>query len=116
MNGGCMLIYRIMTEVETLINIANNGGKIMVNVFELPVCCGRQKSFYGKAQVIATAGGFTLRSYATDVAWTDGIHLTRLWDGYSETTMRHVQSFCALYGIPCGGKLWWMGLPVGTGV
>ena len=36
----------------------------------------------------------------------------RMWDGYSATTMRHVNSFLSLYDVAGGGKAWWNALPV----
>lgn len=73
-----------------------------------------QKSFYGKATVYEYAdGAMVLTSYATRVAeiTPDG-EFRRLWNGYSATTMKHVNAFIARYGIDGGGKKWWDSLPV----
>lgn len=57
-----------------------------------------RKSFYHKAIVeVANDGTEILYSYETPVIRrnTDG-SLTRLWDGWSATTGRHVTAFCGL--------------------
>ena len=70
-----------------------------------------QKSFYGKAVVTEKDGVKTLRSYETDVCKIIDGKLVKLWNGYSATTMKHIQSFCDHYGIENGGKAWWDSLP-----
>lgn len=69
----------------------------------------RQKSFYGKAQVTLTDDGAkTLFSYDTPILRINADNsLTKLWDGYSATTMKHINSFCDTFGINGGGKKWW---------
>lgn len=69
----------------------------------------RQKSFYGKAQVTFTDDGAkTLFSYDTPILRINADNsLTKLWDGYSATTMKHINSFCDTFGISGGGKRWW---------
>ncbi len=72
------------------------------------------KSFYGKAIVIENESGEkVLQSYETEVCKinNDG-KFVRLWDGYSATTMRHVNSFLDFVGIEGGGKAWWDAQPV----
>lgn len=66
-----------------------------------------RKSFYGKAKVYADGNILTLYSYNTPVARLDGItkKVTRLWDGWSATTGRHIKSFCNM------GKAEFMALP-----
>lgn len=73
-----------------------------------------RKSFYGKAKVIKKDNGETvLQSYETDVCKINSNgEFVRLWDGYSATTMRHVNSFLNLVGIAGGGKAWWDNQPV----
>ena len=68
-----------------------------------------RKSFYGKARVIEKDNGEkVLQSYCTEVCKvTNNGQFVRLWDGYSATTMRHVNSFLDLVGIAGGGKAWW---------
>ena len=70
-----------------------------------------QKSFYGKAVVTERDGETILRSYKTDVCKIVDGKLYKLWNGYSSTTMKHVQAFCDHYGIENGGKAWWDSLP-----
>ena len=68
-----------------------------------------RKSFYGKAKVIEKDNGEkVLMSYDTEVCKiTKSGEFVRLWDGYSATTMRHVNSFLDLVGIAGGGKAFW---------
>lgn len=82
--------------------------KNVVNCFNL-ACDDGRKSFYGKARVRVTDDGArTLESYKTPVCkiCADG-RVVRLWEGYSMTTMRHVNAFLRLYGAKGGGKAWW---------
>lgn len=58
------------------------------------------KSFYGKARVITDWDARTeiLVSYTTEVMKRDidTGELTRLWDGWSATTGRHINAFCGI--------------------
>lgn len=79
-----------------------------MKVFEL-IPYDNRKSFYGKALVYeADDGTRTLRSYGTAVCQLlpDG-KFRRMWNGYSATTMRHINAFLYLYSAPGGGKAWW---------
>lgn len=79
----------------------------MKAIFELKPNNGR-KSFYGKAEVIErTNGDIELKSYSTIVARIHNGKFERLWDGYSMTTMNHINAFIDLFGIDGGGKAWW---------
>lgn len=73
-----------------------------------------QKSFYGKAKQIETKDGFFLQSYKTIVCFidkkTNSFH--RLWDGYSVTTQKHIDSFRRLNGFSGMGKKEWENLIV----
>lgn len=72
-----------------------------------------RKSFYGKAQVIEQDNGdIELQSYDTIVARIRNGNFERLWDGYSATTMNHINSFLDTFGIDGGGKAWWISLEV----
>lgn len=72
-----------------------------------------RKSFYGKCVVTGNVEiGYTLFSYGTPVMWSDGFQFVRLWNGYSVTTMRHVNAFVRWNGYDMGGKAWWDSLPV----
>lgn len=82
-------------------------------VFDLP-CYDSRKSFYGKAKVEENGTVFVLYSYDTPVCAYDSAKevFTRLWNGYSATTMRHINSFLYHYGLPGGDKKWWNNLEV----
>ena len=83
-----------------------------MKTFELSPINGR-KSFYRKAIVREENGETILRSYDTDVCKIDiNGNFIRIWDGYSATTMTHVNSFLDYVGIEGGGKKWWDDQPV----
>ena len=83
-----------------------------MKLFELKPINNR-KSFYNKATVIEKDNGdIELRSYDTIVARIRNGKFERLWNGYSQTTMHHINSFIDLYGIFGGGKAWWESLEV----
>ena len=83
-----------------------------MKAFELKPINGR-KSFYGKAEAIERDNGdIELRSYNTIVARIRNGKFERLWNGYSYTTMAHINSFIDTYGINGGGKSWWSSLKV----
>lgn len=84
----------------------------MVKSFELRPIDGR-KSFYGKARVINPGYGYiSLVSYDTTVCSLDleSRKFIRHWNGYSATTMRHVNAFRAMYGLPALSKSEWLSL------
>lgn len=83
-----------------------------VKVYDLPAT--QQKSFYGKAKVVEDRNGeIFLQSYNTLVAYINAAgEFIRLWDGYSLTTMNHINSFLQFFGIAGGGKKWWDSLEV----
>lgn len=64
----------------------------------IPMDYERAKSFYSKAKVIEK---------------DNGGEFVRMGDGYSSTTMRHINSFLELVGISGGGKAWWDAQPIG---
>lgn len=76
-------------------------------IYELP-CFDRRKSFYGKAHVVEEHGKKELVSYYTTVCSIDAYNVFhRLWDGYSATTMRHINSFRIMNGMIAIGKSEW---------
>lgn len=92
--------------------IALQSGKFPV-FYELSPVADSRKSFYGKATVVEWNGEKVLVSYETPVCKIDAAgRFVRLWNGYSATTMRHVNSFNRLFGINQGGKAWWNKQPV----
>lgn len=80
---------------------------------ELKPTDGR-KSFYGKAVVIidSSAETETLVSYETAVARINNGKFERLWDGWSVTTARHINSFRETNGMERLSKSEWNALPV----
>ena len=82
---------------------------------EVPACGGR-KSLYGKALEISNSMGYELISYSTKVARIEvgqyGRKLVRLWDGYSQTTMHHINEWLQLHGLPTITKKQWMKMEV----
>ena len=87
----------------------------MKKIYDLPVMDNdRAKSFYGKAKVIEKDNGEkVLQSYNTFVCRiTAAGRFVRMWDGYSASTMRHVNSFLSFYDMNGGGKAWWNMQPV----
>ena len=65
--------------------------------YELIPTDGR-KSFYGKAVVmVQDDGSEILYSYGTKIIEkTPGGGLVKFWGGWSQTTGRHIKSFCGL--------------------
>lgn len=57
-----------------------------------------RKSFYGKAKVmIDQDGSETLYSYDTPIIKRTATgELVKLWNGWSQTTGRHINAFCGL--------------------
>ena len=88
----------------------------MTYSYDLKPIHDSRKSFYGKAFVGVVENSrekiITLWSYNTPVCEIYNGVFYRLWNGYSATTMRHVNEFCAQYGINGGGKKWWDSLEV----
>lgn len=80
-----------------------------MRIYELPNIGDRRKSFCGKAKVIEKDNGEkVLQSYDTEVCKiTSSGEFVRMWDGYSSTTMRHINSFLQFFDILGGGKSWW---------
>lgn len=68
-----------------------------MKVYELTPTNG-QKSFYGKAIVkIEDDGTEVLESYGTPVIKKlNNGELIRLYDGYTQTTVKHIKAFCGL--------------------
>lgn len=80
----------------------------------IPQSCDRAESFYNKATIIEYDNGeIILQSYSTEVCKiTKNGDFVRMWSGYSQTTMRHINSFLQMFGIDGGGKKWWTSLEV----
>lgn len=85
------------------------GRKNKMKMFELIPNNGR-KSFYGKAKVIDHENGFvSLVSYSTIVCSIDTKtgEFKKHWNGYSLTTMQHINSFRNMYGLETMSKKHW---------
>lgn len=70
------------------------------DLISLPPINVRQKSFYGKARILKYHNGKTvsLQSYNTVICQiNDNAFFVKLWSGYSATTLRHINSFLALF-------------------
>lgn len=78
-----------------------------MRVFDLIPNNGR-KSFYGKAKVKETENRVVLQSYDTNVCMIENGKFVRLWDGFSSTTMNHVNAFRELYNLPGLNKKTWL--------
>lgn len=79
--------------------------------YELP-CYDDRKSFYRKAIVIEEDNTTYLKSYDTIVAKIKNGVFSRLWDDYSLTTMRHINSFRYHFNMKKISKKEWMELEV----
>lgn len=85
-----------------------------MGTFELKPINGR-KSFYGKAKVCQDGDLYTLISYGTPVCKYNVStgDFTRLWAGYSLTTLTHVNAFLDAVGVDhIAYKAWWIKLEV----
>lgn len=70
-----------------------------MRIFDLP-CMDTRKSFYGKAQCIEHDDGTKqLKSYNTIVCEIKNAVFNMLWDGQSQTTIRHIKSFKKFYNL-----------------
>ena len=87
----------------------------MKHTFKLPATL--QKDYYGKAIVIENTETeeVYLQSYNTIVCKIDyDGNFTRLWGGYSHTTMKHVNDFRLRYDLEKLSKKEWCSLPCGN--
>lgn len=64
--------------------------------------------FNGRACIIPTADGYTLRSYYTDVCAVRGGRFVKTWEGFSVTTLKHVNAFRAFVGLAPLSKREWI--------
>lgn len=114
-------MYNYLTtygEKEMIYNqnrVINGINENILNVLELTPT-NNQKSFYGRAKVIETGNRIYLLSYTTLICYWDRntSKFGKLWDGYSVTTMKHINSFMDYLGFrKLGGKSWWNKLNYG---
>ena len=64
--------------------------------------------FNNRALVIPTENGYKLKSYYTDVAEIVGGDFVKTWDGYSVTTMKHINAFREYFGFDRMSKREWI--------
>lgn len=75
-----------------------------------------QKSYYNKAKVIERDGETFLQSYETEVCKINASgDFVKLWNGYSNTTMKHINDFRRLFGFAPINKKAWDALPCDNG-
>jgi hypothetical protein len=81
---------------------------------KLDVVYGSNQSYYGKAKVnILDNGTKELISYKTKVAIiTKGGNFIRLWEGCSQTTMKHINDFREQNNLPSISATEWKKMPV----
>ena len=73
----------------------------------------KQVSYYGKAKEIEKSDFKYLKSYQTIVcAIAPNGAFFRLWDGYSVTTMNHINEFRINNGLKPLNKKEWKALPI----
>lgn len=70
-----------------------------IDGFELP-CYDHHKSFYGRAVVKEYDDEAELFSYGTKVARIKNGEFHQIWNRWSATTQRHIDSFRVHYGLP----------------
>jgi hypothetical protein len=70
------------------------------------------EGFGNRALVIPTDNGYILKSYYTNVAEFRNGEFIRLWDGFSTTTLKHVNIFREFLGLRAIGKREWIELAV----
>ena len=64
--------------------------------------------FGGRALVIPTESGYILKSYYTDVCEIRENKFIKLWQGYSNTTLKHINAFRSNYNFPTISKREWI--------
>lgn len=92
--------------MSKIINLSVNGKTIDELAKEF------QKAFYKKATLIQMGDIIYLQSYNTIVAAVKDDKLLKLWDGYSETTSRHIYTFCHCFGVKSVSKKEWENMPL----
>ena len=63
-----------------------------------------------KASIKTDERGLVLTSYYTDVCCYKDGKFTKLWEGWSATTSKHVNMFCKRLGISSISKHEWVGM------
>ena len=66
--------------------------------------------FGGRALVIPTESGYILKSYYTNVCEIKNNKFIKLWQGYSNTTLKHINIFRSFLGLSGLSKREWIEL------
>ena len=67
----------------------------MYNIYDLkPIT--KQRSFYGKAQVMIETDHEYLMSYETPIIFKSDDKLYRIWKKWTATTGKHIKAYCGL--------------------
>jgi hypothetical protein len=98
-NGWYVTRYMDTNDLRTLRNEYKSDKKI--GAFTLD-------GFNGRAVIIPIENGFVLKSYETEVAAIVGGSFFKLWNGYSVTTMKHINAFRYYFGFPGMNKREWV--------
>ena len=62
----------------------------------------------GRAMILKTENGAILVSYKTEVAEVEDGKFIKLWNGFSNTTLKHINIFRSLYNMPPISKHDWI--------
>ena len=78
----------------------------MTNTYELTCIYNNQKSFGGKAKIREEENSKILISYNTEIVSVSNGKITSLYDGWSQTTGKHIKEFFQqLYGVEVNKKI-----------
>ena len=64
--------------------------------------------FGGRAIILPTKSGYILKSYYTNVCEIRENKFIKLWQGYSNTTLKHINAFRSKYNFPTISKREWI--------
>ena len=77
---------------------------------------GHTKIGNGKASYYKGDYGITLRSYWTDVCRINRGRFYKMWEGYSATTLNHINEFLTIHGYKGFSKREWIETPYNKGI
>lgn len=72
------------------------------------------EGFGNRASVKEDGNRITLTSYYTEVCEIASGEFRKTWDGFSATTLKHINIFCRYYGFPTFSKREWIELETVT--
>lgn len=94
--------YHMQHDDEKRLKEYYNNEVKYANAFTLP-------EFKNRAIIIPRSdGSLTLESYYTEICEIHGEHFTKLWYGYSNTSLKHINIFRARYNMPPLTKYEWI--------